>query len=286
MSVSKKTSLLTPASNKRSRKVFNTGEGFSGAVPVPKPSKILFQRTAATTSVTPSPAARQFEQAQNALHKQRQLAGLLREKGTSIAALTASATKKRGFTISKETLASSKQRILSKDGTKVIHAKSSSRSAQTSMTKNSGNDFASAFNDNFDRDAIMNAKSCFAADIDAQEYARARAVVQQLEAKETTKEGYNKKSSGRKDANEKKEKKAPSIVTSGWVCRTCKKKTPFKPVSCIRTKHDVRQQREIKAGVKSLGTRKERNDRHGKDAEEGGLTLGSGLEWSGWRGAL
>ena len=57
-------------------------------------------------------------------------------------------------------------------------------------------------------------------------------------------------------------------------------------VSCIHARHDVRQKREIKGEAKSLTSKKDRLDRHGKDEEEGGLTLGSGLEWSGWRGGL
>ena len=56
----------------------------------------------------------------------------------------------------------------------------------------------------------------------------------------------------------------------------------FPTVSCIHARHDVRQNRDI---AKSLSSKKDRLDRHGKDEEEG-LTLGSGLEWSGWRGGL
>ena len=115
-------------------------------------------------------------------------------------------------------------------------------------------------------------------------------VVQALEAREArSTEGKEK------GANDKKKDGVPvvatAIVTSGWSCRSCKKTTPFKPASCIRAGHDVRQRRELKedrrsANSSSLGLRKDRLDRHGRDDEEGGLTLGSGLEWSGWRGRL
>ena len=57
----------------------------------------------------------------------------------------------------------------------------------------------------------------------------------------------------------------------------------FPTVSCIHARHDVRQNREISSLSSS---KKDRLDRYGKDEEEGGLTLGSGLEWSGWRGGL
>ena len=56
----------------------------------------------------------------------------------------------------------------------------------------------------------------------------------------------------------------------------------FPTVSCIHARHDVKQKREIS----SLSSKDDRLDRHRKDEEEGGLTLGSGLEWSGWRGGL
>ncbi|KAL9180594.1 hypothetical protein ACHAXT_011047 [Thalassiosira profunda] len=131
----------------------------------------------------------------------------------------------------------------------------------------------------FDRNAIFNAKSRFASVVDAQEYARARSVVQELEAREDSKQQG-------KNTDRNKSKAAPAIVTTGWACRTCKNKTLYKPTSCIHARHDVRQVRELKGGPKGTGTRKERLDRHGKDADEGGLTLGSGLEWSGWRGGF
>jgi len=45
----------------------------------------------------------------------------------------------------------------------------------------------------------------------------------------------------------------------------------------------VHQQRELKNRVASVGSTNERMQRHGKDSDEGGLTLGSGIEWSGYR---
>jgi minichromosome maintenance protein 10 len=142
---------------------------------------------------------------------------------------------------------------------------------------------------------IASARSRFASAVDAREYARARGAVQALEAREESSTMGDKQKNN--NANEKKKDGLPvvaknAIVTSGWSCRSCKKTTPFKPASCIRAGHDVRQRRELKeegrrsANGSSLGSRKDRLDRHGRDDEEGGLTLGSGLEWSGWRGGF
>jgi hypothetical protein len=75
------------------------------------------------------------------------------------------------------------------------------------------------------------------------------------------------------------------ITTTGYICKTCNSKTAMEPKGCIRVRHDVRQVRELKDKKTEVGTRKERMERHGKEELEGGLTLGSGVEWS-WRGGL
>lgn len=276
----KKTSLLSSSTNttKRSAKVFTT-EGYDGAVHVPKPNKLLFQHgssssSAASSMITPSPDNNRLSSAL-ILDKQRNLAELLKKKQGGISKATPASNMNRGLSINKDTLARSKQKIVSTTagGIKVIK-----RSTNSSQSKNNKyNDFASAFGSssggNLSTEAdIMNAKSRFSSATNAQEYARARAQVQELEAREATKEGYN---------NNKKKKKASDVAikTIGWACRTCKKTTPFKPVACIKSRHDVRQKREIK-GQETLSKRKDRLDRHGKDDKEGGLTLGSGVEWT------
>jgi len=201
------------------------------------------------------------------------MASLFRKENGVIA--SASASKKKS-TLNKEALLRSKQKIVTNRGTKLAQAPSSR--SETSCQLNKASNFASAFGQaSIDREAIFNAKSKFASDADAQEYARARSVVQELECREESKNASGKK---------KNETSKQSITTTGWACRTCQKSTPYKPVSCIRARHDVRQKRELKAGAKSLGSRGERLGRHDKDPEQGGLTLGSGLEWSGWRGGL
>ena len=274
----KKTSLLSSSTTtKRPVKVFTT-EGYDGSVHVPKPNKLLFQRgatsLAASSMITPSPDNNRSPSAL-ILDKQRSLAELLKRKQGSIST-TPATNMKRSFPINKDTLARSKQKIVSTTAGGIKVVKRSTNSSQ-SKTTNKYNDFASAFGSTggggLSSDAdIMNAKSRFSSVTDAQEYARARAQVQELEAQEARKEGYN-------DKKKKNKSNDVAIRTTGWACRTCKKTTPFKPVACIKARHDVRQKREIK-GQETLSKRKDRLDRHGKDEKEGGLALGSGVEWT------
>ncbi len=271
----KSSTLKSSTANKKSVKVFHT-EGYDGAVQVPKPSK-LFSHPSYASKVTPSPASNRASST-SILEKQRSLAEILKGKGVA----TSSSRETRRNVFSKQSLAGSKQKILGKGG-KVLPTNTTKPGQFRSQKPNS---FAAAFGNgsagqSFDRDAILNAKSRFASAVDAQEYARARAVVQELECREATKDGNSN------NPKKKKEKKTVAISTTGWACRTCQKATPFKPMSCIRARHDVRQKRELKEGAKSLGSRKDRLDRHGRDQDQGGLTLGSGIEWSGgWRGEL
>ena len=272
-----KSSSLSSTNTKRPAKVFNP-EGYEGSVQVPKPNAVLFKRGMMhSSSITPSPACYRASTS-SILGQQKDLAALLKGKGVDVS--TSSASKKQNTNaINKEIIARSKQKILasSSGSIKVV------RPHQSSQTKKKLDDFASAFGNTsssssiIDRNAIMNAKSRFSSAIDAQEYARARAQVQELEAQEATKEGNQ--------SSKQKKKPTVAIATSGWTCQTCKKTTPYKPQSCIRAKHDMRQRREIR-GRETLSSRKDRLDSHGKDEDTGGLTLGSGLEWSGWRGGF
>ena len=145
------------------------------------------------------------------------------------------------------------------------------------------NNFAAAFGGDgpLDGDKILNARSRFDGAATAHNYAKARAAVQELEAKESRQDDRE----DRKKANERRKAgKASSgdgsIVTTGWTCRTCQRKTTFKPASCVAARHDVRQQRGLRNDGKAPGTRKERLDRHDRDSSDGGLKLGSGIEWS------
>jgi len=265
---SKKTS--TKPGVKPKCKVFHV-EGYDGSVQVPKPSS-LFRKSAFSVPVSSYSNTNKQPATSDILEKQRSLAELLQQK-------------KQGVVNSK---------------TEELLSRLSSKRVQSSSTtgQSSHNNFASTFGDfgnESNRDSLLCAQSRFASAANAQEYARARGAIHELEAKEfemdqrkqrAERTGTNKNGGKSSDALSTKASNNGGIVTAGWICRSCKKKTPFKPVSCIRAKHDVQQQRELKNRISSDGSTKERLQRHGMDSDDGGLTLGSGLEWSYYRGGL
>ncbi len=285
-------------------------ENYDGSVHVPQPSAVLFRRTSTVAlraaAVTPSPvgACDRAQPPAAILKRQRDLAELSRREGKDAAGGASTTTAGAG-----------RNGIVRGGGTPPRSGVGATRAARTTnATSASGGDppprrddgrgdFASAFGvvaaDDDGAPAtgpsslelVASARSRFASAVDAREYARARGAVQALEDREQSSRGGK-----RKDANEKGKGGGPvvatsAIVTSGWSCLSCGKITPFKPASCIRYGHDVRQRRELKeegrrSAIGSLGSRKDQLDRHGREDEEGGLTLGSGLQWSGWRGGF
>ena len=238
-------------------KVFQA-EGFDGSVQVPKPSA-LFRKADTFRPNSLSSNANNKPATSDILEKQRSLAELLQQK-------------KQGVVNSRT------EDLLSR-------LSSNTRVQSGSTSQSSRNNFASSFG-NFGNDSsVLTAQSRFASAANAQEYARARCAVQELEVKEFEMDQRKQGTSGstnNKNGGRVTEASLKGIVTAGWICKTCKKKTQYKPVICIRARHDVQQQRELKNRLSTVGSTKERLQ--GKDSEEGGLTLGSGLEWSGWRG--
>jgi minichromosome maintenance protein 10 len=126
--------------------------------------------------------------------------------------------------------------------------------------------------EDIDRDEVMSAKSRFAHEADAEEYARSRRVVNELEQEESKKEFKAAKKAASQETGSKS-------IEKEWHCLTCKKTFPQKPVSCIRLNHRLKVDRKIRA-VKSIAEK--RLELTEKKAEDGGLILGSGLEWSRW----
>jgi hypothetical protein len=251
------------STSKRPVKVFHT-EGYDGAVQIPNPNSILFKGASSVLINGPTQSVKKrlsADATQSVLDRQANLAALLKERNAVCATVKGSG-------------ASNAKRTLPRNNT---------------ISKPRQDDpFASIFGQDdplssqpLDRDAILNAKSRFASEATAEEYARARSVVQQLEVRETEMDQ-------RKARMEKKKagvsaSKSASIITS-WECRSCRTKTTLEPKMCIRAGHVVRHQRELKEKKSTSGSRKDRMERHGKEDTDGGLTLGSGLEWSGWRG--
>ncbi|KAL7486572.1 hypothetical protein ACHAW6_015183 [Cyclotella cf. meneghiniana] len=256
---------IVQSSNKRPIKVFHT-EGYDGAVQVPKPSSILFKNGTSAVYCANHPTTQSAvrglpgDEAQDILDRQKNFADLIKEPKGNIPAL-------------------------------VCGSGARSKSPKRNLKVRDDNPFASFFGhkdpfstQSLDRDAILNAKSRFASAATAEEYARARSVVQQLEVQE--REIDKRKERAEKNKTGPRAFNSSSIVTTGWVCKTCKRKSSIEPRRCVHAGHDVRQQRELKERKAEIGSRNYRMERHGKEDTDGGLTLGSGLEWSGWRGYL
>jgi hypothetical protein len=244
-------------------KVF-TVEGYDGYVPVPKPNTILFrprsnEHAMRNNTATPSPTSLSSSVI---LERQKNLAELLK-----------------------------RQAPIANDNTKLISQRLS-KSTNALSVKGTSGEFASIFGqiDNgiqqqsSSLNDIANARSRFASAVDAQEYTRARAIVQALELREESSNNGTRKT--KKDPSQAKDAPRVAIVTAGWSCRTCQKVTSYKPSACLRVNHDVQQRRELKdeRGTKKSATTglSSRKDQLINE----GLILGSGLEWSGWRGGF
>lgn len=121
-----------------------------------------------------------------------------------------------------------------------------------------------------DREFVLSAKSRFAYEADAEEYARSRRVVCDLEQDEFKKFSFATK----KAASQRK-----NPIEKEWHCRTCGRSFSRRPDGCFRLNHNMKIERNIRE-EQSIGEK--RLALTEKKAEDGGLVLGSGLEWSRW----
>ena len=122
-----------------------------------------------------------------------------------------------------------------------------------------------------DVEKVLNAKSEFAEEADAEAYAKSRRLVADLERREEQKnliEANKKKASGVSTKD--------SAIQKEWICATCNKSTKIMPKLCIRAKHKVTYKRDVKASATATEKRLQLDE---KDVQDGGLKLGAGLEW-------
>jgi len=118
-----------------------------------------------------------------------------------------------------------------------------------------------------DTEQLLNAKSRFTDEADAEAYAKSRRVVTDLERREEQKMHSKKKHKATKE----------SAIQKEWVCATCNNKTTKTiPKLCLRAKHKVNFTRTVK---KSDTVQERRLKLDEKSAEDGGLKLGAGVEW-------
>ena len=124
-----------------------------------------------------------------------------------------------------------------------------------------------------DQDRVLNAKSRFASEADAENYARKRQIVTELEKQEASKEKSNAKKAGGGGAE-----KGKNRLSKEWICLTCgSKKFSQYPKSCYVRNHKVKVDRQINGPVSKT---EQRTKLHDKSVEDGGLRLGAGLDWS------
>ena len=254
---------------KRRRTIVNTDTvGFNGAVRVPGPSKI-FSRTAplAASSLSSSSARWKHEKSvADVLAKQQLVAARLRERKEA-AEKTILAKTTAGATTGTKT-------------TKQQQKRDGSGRKENAANNNNSNDATSLLLfeglGEIDHEQVMKAQSRFAHEADAEEYARSRRVVSELEVEEAKKQKITKATD---DATSKKEKQGSqkAIIEKEWRCLTCKRTFPKEPVACVRCRHKVKVLRSIRATKTKSDERQELTD---KRAEDGGLKLGSGLDWS------
>lgn len=225
----------------RPRKINTVGCGFDGAVAVPKPS-LLFAKQASDPS-------RSFAStATSSLHDEHEQEKI-REQQALLAQRLRGANTRQGIT-------------------NKFTDKGNGRKKTSTSNASGGN----AFLDSVQVDDIneaLKAKSQFASEADAEEYAKNRKRVVELEQLEFK---QNKRS---RITVEKENQK----IQKEWVCYTCLNRPTFShhPKQCINSGHRVAIKRDIKASATKEDERSKMNE---KASDQGGLTLGSGLEWS------
>ena len=148
--------------------------------------------------------------------------------------------------------------------------------------------------DNLDLKQIYHAKSKYEKEANAELFAKNRNMLTELEKRELS---HDKRQLKKKINNNNSDNGVNgSGVVGGrssssnpnnnnnivlkWTCTTCKRTNSIRPNVCIRQNHIVKRKREIKMKEsvveQRLGVRM-------KDVGDGGLVIGSGLEWSGWK---
>lgn len=118
-----------------------------------------------------------------------------------------------------------------------------------------------------DTQEMVNAKSRFEDEAKAEEYAKSRRVVSELERQEELKMKSNK---------HQPDMTSVHAIQKEYLCVTCKKTTKFFPKLCKRANHKISQKRSIK---KADTVQERRLKLDEQSAEDGGLKLGTGLEW-------
>jgi hypothetical protein len=236
-------SSFVKAVNKKRRKVNTDGCGFNGSVQVPKPSLLFQSKSQMVISNVTTSRSSSLSSKRNAE---------VREKVLANQATLARSLLSRNSNSSNPNPYTSKIKKINTTG---------------SVKNTKGASFYDSLGD-VNLEKIKNSKSRFASDLEAEEYAKSRQKVLKLENLEASKEAKAKKMN--------KENMNNGFVTV-YYCKNCGTNTSFAPKSCIRSKHQVKQTRSLAA---SQSKTEKRTSLHQKSAEDGGLRLGAGNDWS------
>jgi hypothetical protein len=229
--------------------------GFNGTVSVPKASG-LFAGGPAVQSSAYARADARFQPKQRDEAKKQMIAQQQKEV----------AAKLREQTQRSEGSSNAKGITKSGGGRAQPKAAADSRQAQRDSLFGSG-----PMND-ADKERITNKKSRFSNEADAEEYAKSRRIVSELENEESKKE-FKASKSNKLQGKGNGTGTAGSIKTE-YFCQTCKQRLQL--LGCYNAGH-LKVDRTIHA-AKSIGEK--RLTLSAKHADDGGLKLGSGLEWS------
>jgi minichromosome maintenance protein 10 len=250
---------VVPASTKENvgigkRRLINTdAAGFNGSVPIPKPTNIFLRKTSQPSNTT------LFNQP--SLNRMKQ--GNMQQRANTVIAqqqLLASQLQH-----CKNIVSFNDQSRCLRKSSNILQGSTMKTVTDTLRDNLFGNEF-----DTKERESIIDAKSKFTSEIEAEEYARSRRIVCELEVEEHKSNNKNAKQSSQDGTT------TPAIQKE-WYCSVCQKSFTKEPVRCIRLQHRIKTERKLRSS-KSKG--EERLDISEAKVENGGLTLGTGLDWS------
>lgn len=156
------------------------------------------------------------------------------------------------------------EKFQEKDGPLASKSLKKSTSNQTKMHSQPTDGWLAPLNDT-ERERLRNVKSKFATEADAERLAAASNKVLELAKEEERKT----KTQSKKNSSEESKQ-----IRKEWRCLTCQQTFKQRPRGCFSSGHQVAVERELRDV-----TSKEQK-RAGMNKKEGGLRLGSGVEWS------
>jgi hypothetical protein len=247
----KKTTYVDATNAKKPQKprLINTsGIDYDGSVSIPKPSK-LFEQSSASKKVptgrviTPT---NESKTAARVLQQQSEVAQRTKEGST------------RKYKEKRADYTLSNSRIKASDSRQPSNGRTGKKSKEV-------NSFLAAMGGEIDEEKIRNAKSQFNDEVKADEYAKQRRKVDELEKREASQELREKKKNSGNGKNRR--------ITTTWFCKNCEVNYTVRPESCFGSTHKVTEKRVLKVD-------KTKEERRNELHRNGGLKIGSGLDWS------